>query len=71
MVLYAKGCHPPSCHPDLVRQEVAHALRLTGLDYLDVFLLHRDNPGVPVQAWVDALGAEAEAGRIGAFGVSN
>ena len=71
MVLYAKGCHPPSCHPDLVRQEVEHALRLTGLDYLDVFLLHRDNPGVPAAAWVNALGAEVEAGRIGAFGVSN
>jgi len=71
MVLYAKGCHPPSCHPDLVRQEVEHALRLTGLDYLDVFLLHRDSTDVPVQAWVDALGAEVEAGRIGAFGVSN
>jgi len=71
MVLYAKGCHPPACHPDLVRQEVEYALRLTGLDYLDVFLLHRDNPEVPVQAWVDALGAEADAGRIGAFGVSN
>lgn len=71
MVLYAKGCHPPACHPDLVRQEVDYALRLTGLDYLDVFLLHRDNPGVAVQAWADALGAEVTAGRIGAFGVSN
>jgi aryl-alcohol dehydrogenase-like predicted oxidoreductase len=71
MVLYAKGCHPPACHPGLVRQEVEHALRLTGLDYLDVFLLHRDNAEVPTAAWVDALGAEVEAGRIGAFGVSN
>jgi aryl-alcohol dehydrogenase-like predicted oxidoreductase len=71
MVLYAKGCHPPACHPDLVRQEVEHALRLTGLDYLDVFLLHRDNMQVPAEAWADALGAEVEAGRIGAFGVSN
>jgi aryl-alcohol dehydrogenase-like predicted oxidoreductase len=71
MVLWAKGCHPPACHPDLVQQEVEHALRLTGLEYLDVFLLHRDNPEVPVQAWVDALDAEVAAGRIGAFGVSN
>jgi aryl-alcohol dehydrogenase-like predicted oxidoreductase len=71
MVLWAKGCHPPSCHPDLVQQETEHALRLTGLEYLDVFLLHRDNPEVPVQAWVDALDAEVAAGRIGAFGVSN
>jgi aryl-alcohol dehydrogenase-like predicted oxidoreductase len=71
MVLWAKGCHPPACHPDLVQQEVEYALRLTGLEYLDVFLLHRDNPEVPVQAWVEALDAEVTAGRIGAFGVSN
>ena len=71
IVLWAKGCHPPACHPDLVQQEVEHALRLTGLEYLDVFLLHRDNPEVPVRAWVDALDAEVAAGRIGAFGVSN
>src|ERR1043166_964472 len=71
MVLWAKGCHPPACHPDLVRQEVELALRLTGLDYLDVFLLHRDNPSVPVRAWVDALSSEVASGRIGAFGVSN
>jgi aryl-alcohol dehydrogenase-like predicted oxidoreductase len=71
MVLYAKGCHPPACHPDLVRQEVEYALRLTGLDYLDVFLLHRDSTEVPAAAWADALGEEVQAGRIGAFGVSN
>ena len=40
----------------------SHALRLTGLEYLDVFLLHRDNTEVPVQAWVDALGRGGRGG---------
>src|SRR6266568_36369 len=71
VVVYAKGCHPPACRPDLVRSEAEKALRLTGLDYLDVFLLHRDDPGVPAQVWAEALQAEVAAGRIGAFGVSN
>jgi len=71
VVVYAKGCHPPACRPDLVRSEAEKALRLTGLDYLDVFLLHRDDPGVPAQVWAEALQAEVAVGRIGAFGVSN
>jgi aryl-alcohol dehydrogenase-like predicted oxidoreductase len=69
--LYAKGCHPPRCRPELVPAEVDHARTLLGADRLDVFILHRDDPAFPVSRWAEALLAEAEAGRIGAFGVSN
>jgi aryl-alcohol dehydrogenase-like predicted oxidoreductase len=71
VVLYAKGCHPPSCRPDLVRAEVERALRLLGRERVDVFVLHRDDPAYPVAAWGEALAAEVDAGRIGGFGVSN
>lgn len=71
MVVYAKGCHPPSCHPSLVGAEVEEALRLLGLDRLDAFLLHRDDTSVPVAQWAEVLLAQVERGRIGAFGVSN
>jgi aryl-alcohol dehydrogenase-like predicted oxidoreductase len=71
VIVYAKGCHPPACRPELVRAEVENALRLLGLDHADVFLLHRDDQGVDVTAWADALQAQVAAGRIGAFGVSN
>src|ERR671925_1405645 len=40
MVVYAKGCHPPYCHPDLVAAEVEKARTLLGLDRVDVFILH-------------------------------
>jgi aryl-alcohol dehydrogenase-like predicted oxidoreductase len=69
--LYAKGCHPPRCGPGLVAAEVDHARSLLDADVLDVFILHRDDLSVPVAAWADALLAEVQAGRIGAFGVSN
>src|SRR6476646_5967665 len=69
--LYAKGCHPPRCGPDLVAAEVDHARSLLDTDVLDVFILHRDDLSVPVSAWADALLSEVQAGRIGAFGVSN
>jgi aryl-alcohol dehydrogenase-like predicted oxidoreductase len=69
--LYAKGCHPPHCRPDLVATEVDRARMLLDADRLDVFILHRDDLSFPVSAWAEALLAEVQAGRIGAFGVSN
>ena len=71
VVVYAKGCHPPSCSPELVGPEVDKALGLLGTDHIGVFLLHRDDTSVPAEVWADALQAEVDAGRIGAFGVSN
>jgi aryl-alcohol dehydrogenase-like predicted oxidoreductase len=71
VVLYAKGCHPPHCRPDLVASEVGHACRLLGVDRIDVFILHRDDPSRPVAAFADALFEQVAAERIGGFGVSN
>jgi aryl-alcohol dehydrogenase-like predicted oxidoreductase len=71
VVVYAKGCHPPHCRPELVPSEVDKACRLLGLDRIDVFILHRDEPSLPVGAWADALLEQVARGRIGAFGVSN
>jgi aryl-alcohol dehydrogenase-like predicted oxidoreductase len=71
VVVYAKGCHPPHCSPDLVGAEVDKACSLLGLPRLDVFLLHRDDPRRPVGEFADALLEQVNAGRIGGFGVSN
>ena len=71
MVVYAKGCHPPYCSPSLVEAEVDKAARLLGLEKIDVFILHRDDPGLPVADFADALLEQVAAGRIGGFGVSN
>jgi aryl-alcohol dehydrogenase-like predicted oxidoreductase len=71
VVIYAKGCHPPYCAPELVAAEIDHACRLLGLDRIDVFILHRDDPSRPVSAFADALLEQVAAGRIGGFGVSN
>ncbi|MGH6922838.1 MAG: aldo/keto reductase, partial [Propylenella sp.] len=39
---------------------------------IDIYFMHRDNPDVPVGEFVDAMDAEASAGRIsGPFGGSN
>jgi aryl-alcohol dehydrogenase-like predicted oxidoreductase len=71
VVVYAKGCHPPYCSPELVGPEVDKACDLLGLQKVDVFMLHRDDPRLPVGEWADALTEQVAAGRIGGFGVSN
>ena len=71
VVVYAKGCHPPYCRPELVSSELDKARRLLGLDRIDVFVLHRDDPSLPVAAFADALLEQVAAGTIGGFGVSN
>lgn len=71
VIVYAKGCHPPHCSPALVGAEVEKACRLLGLPRLDVFILHRDDPSLPVAAFADALVEQVAVGRIGGFGVSN
>ena len=71
VLVYAKGCHPPHCSPELVGPEVDKACELLGLPKLDVFMLHRDDPRVPVDEWADPLLEQVAAGRIGGFGVSN
>ena len=39
--------------------------------YIDLYLLHRDDPDVPVEPIIDTLNEHLQAGRIHAFGASN
>lgn len=40
-------------------------------DYVDVYLLHRDDPGLPFEPIIDILNEHRQAGRLRTFGVSN
>src|SRR5207249_9101 len=40
-------------------------------DYIDLYLLHRDDPTVPVGPIIEVLNEHLKAGRIHAFGGSN
>ena len=71
LTVFGKGAHPPHCTPDAVAADLASSLDALGVPRIDVYLLHRDDPSVPVGEFVDALEAERRAGRIGAYGGSN
>ena len=71
IVLVGKGAHTPDCRPEVVAGQLDRSLELLRTDRVDVYLLHRDDPAVPVGEFVDALDAEVRAGRAAAVGVSN
>ncbi|TGS09963.1 oxidoreductase [Mesorhizobium sp. M2E.F.Ca.ET.209.01.1.1] len=71
-VVIAKGAHSPLCYPDVIGKQLAQSLDRLQTDHVDIYFMHRDNPNVPVGEFVDAMDAEARAGRIrGLFGGSN
>ena len=72
IVLIGKGAHSPLCYPDMISKQLDQSLNRLKTDYVDIYFMHRDNTAVPVGEFVDAMDAEAKAGRIrGIFGGSN
>ncbi len=75
VVVIGKGAHPNADRrrvtPFDIASDLHDSLARMQTDYVDLFLLHRDDPDVPVGPIVDALNEHVEAGRIRAFGGSN
>jgi len=71
VVIVSKGAHTPHCTPEGVTAHMAESLERMGLDYVDVYILHRDNPDVPVSEFIDVMNEHVQAGRVGVFGGSN
>ncbi len=69
--LIVKGAHTPSCFPHHLSEQLRESLDRLNTGYADMYLLHRDNPDVPVGEFVDVLNEHLQAGRVRAFGGSN
>jgi len=57
--------------PEHLDRDLRESLECLGLDRIDLYWLHRDDPTQPVEAILDALIAQQQAGRIRHFGCSN
>jgi len=57
--------------PQDVAQDLAQSLDHLGVDSIDLYFLHMDNPESPVEPIVEALIEHREAGRIRHFAASN
>ena len=75
VVIVDKGAHPAGGRnrvtPLDITQDLIESLDRLGTNYIDLYLLHRDDPSMPVGPIVDVLNEHRGAGRIGAFGGSN
>lgn len=74
--ILSKGGHPNADRDRRVTvfdvaSDLFDSLARLRTDYIDLYLLHRDDPGVPVGPLVEALNEHMSEGRIRAFGGSN
>jgi aryl-alcohol dehydrogenase-like predicted oxidoreductase len=73
--LLTKGAHHnangPRVNAEAIRSDLMTSLERLGVDYVEMYALHRDDLQVPVGPILEALNEHIEAGRIGAIGASN
>ena len=77
LVISAKGCHPelphwdPRVNPEAIEEDISLSRQQLGIDHLDLWLFHRDDPAMPIGILVEAVNSAIDQGHIGAWGVSN
>ncbi len=75
MVILTKGAHPDATGPRVTPEHIEHdlmcSLERLQTDYIDLYMLHRDNPELPVGPIMECLNEHKRAGRIRALGASN
>ena len=75
VVILSKGCHPNQDRrrvtPADLTVDIYDSLARLKTDYVDGYMLHRDDLEVPVGPIVERFNAHLEAGDIRAFGGSN
>jgi len=71
VVILGKGAHTPYCTPEGISSQLVESLDRLRTDFLDIYMLHRDNPAVPVDEFIDVLNQHQQAGQMRVFGASN
>lgn len=79
LVIFTKGAHyrikDPArvsrVRPDCIREDIGKSLDNLGLERIDFYWLHRDDPGYPVEPIMDSLFEAQDRGLIWHIGASN
>lgn len=59
------------CTPEALSRQHLESLARLRTDYVDLYMLHRDNPNVPAAEFIDVLNEHLRAGTMRAIGASN
>jgi aryl-alcohol dehydrogenase-like predicted oxidoreductase len=80
-VIATKGGHPAAGEgylrpedflaPEVLARDVAESLERLGVDTIDLYWLHRDDPRRPLGEILEALNADIACGHLRALGASN
>jgi predicted dehydrogenase/aryl-alcohol dehydrogenase-like predicted oxidoreductase len=60
-----------TCTPKILKENLAESLERLQTDYIDVYMVHKDNLEVPVGEFMDLLNEFKAKGLIKTFGVAN
>src|SRR6516225_4637300 len=78
VIVSTKGAHPrldsmdkPRMSKPIVESDLNSSLHRLGIDYADIYWLHRDDPGIPVEEIILMLEDFRKAGKIRYSGLSN
>lgn len=76
VMLLTKGAHHAGdgtrrVTPPEIAFDLGQSLERLGTNFVDLYLLHRDDPALPVASIVEALNYQSAKGRMHAFGGSN
>jgi len=69
--LTGEGVLPAENYPELVREEINASLKTLKTDYIDIYMLHRDNTSMTVVDILEPLNEQIAAGNVGVLGASN
>jgi aryl-alcohol dehydrogenase-like predicted oxidoreductase len=75
--IMTKGAHPNESDwssrmtPAMIEADLVASLERLGVDAIEAYLVHRDDPDVPVGVILEALARQVAAGRTRSIGVSN
>lgn len=74
-VILTKGCHPNQYRKRVTEFDLLSdfydSLAKLGRDYIDIYMLHRDDPEVPVSKIIPVLDRLQKEGKIRIYGASN
>ena len=75
VIILTKGAHHDAngsrVVPDKLSEDIENSLNQLETDYIDIFMLHRDDHAVPVSDIIDTLNKYIKSGKIKAIGGSN